>query len=61
MKNFLLNFLSRFRQSTQDQRRPRTMAESQNEDLQNQNPDSVEQKAFDEGTYRERPPDFFSV
>jgi hypothetical protein len=51
MRSTLLNFFSRFRRKSQDPVRPRTMAESQNEDLQGQNPESSERKVFDERSF----------
>jgi hypothetical protein len=51
MKKKFLTFLSRFRSSQNDQRRPRTMAESEVEDMKAQNADSPERKTFDEAAF----------
>ncbi len=53
MRSQLLDFFSRFRRKNSDPVKPRTMAESQNEDLQGQNPESEERKVFDEKSFEQ--------
>lgn len=53
MRVFLLDFISRFRRARpQDPRKPRTMAQSQVEDLEHQDPDTPEREAFDEYSFQ---------
>lgn len=51
MRSTLHDFFSRFRRKSQDPVKPRTMAQSQNEDLQGQNPQTEEQKVFNEKSF----------
>ena len=51
MIHHLSHFISRFRKKRPNLMRPRTMAESQLEDLQGQNTNTPERQAFDEKTF----------
>ncbi len=51
MRSTIQNFLSRFRRKRLDPTKPRTMAQSQNEDLQGQDPESEERKVYEEKTF----------
>lgn len=55
MLSTLLDFASRFRRKpTHDPIQPRTMADSENQDLQNQKSDSEERRKFDERAFEQR-------
>ncbi len=47
----LFDFISRGRRRYHDPTEPRTMAQSENEDLQGQNSESEERKIFDEKSF----------